>query len=40
MIIAFKNSRNKWIAIDTVNNIGIIYKSNRSNKNESIRRNI
>ena len=27
MIIAFKNSRNKWIAIDTINNIGIIYKS-------------
>lgn len=35
MIIAFKNSRKKWIAIDTINNIGIIYKSNRSNKNDT-----
>ena len=32
MIIAFKNSRKKWIAIDTVNNIGIIYKSKRSKR--------
>ena len=33
MVIGFKNSRNKWIAIDTINNIGIIYKSKRSNEN-------
>ena len=26
MIIGFRSSRNKWYAIDTINNIGIIYK--------------
>ena len=26
MIIGFRSSRKKWYAIDTINNIGIIYK--------------